>query len=598
MNDINYIVKYLSMLRDDSISINNLTNEFCIQICKDLGITRTDELENIINTLLTSYKSGEIDENAIIKSFENMLNTSDIAQNSVSNNSYVNKNISNANNVNTTLPETNENDVTNIAENNSFDNSNINGSISSVSATINKIDSNNDNSKESIGEKIIANTQEFRSNQNTNNFDEAVYDIDTDIIGEIVNQCSLAANGISDASISVPGLMAKYASGVVSAAVTGVNSMVSSLNGFKGVLLGVIAIAGEGDIAYNSNGKSWNDNKEDVLSNKGPLVLAGDDFFESMGYKKDASGNVKIGDYEYNPSTKMLYYGDTSVQVEFYIPTSVIETGSDGKITSVNKESLTKKNTVTMLAPHNSGGMSSRDYFGEYKANSVIITPIKDGDDYGKSYIDLKMEDKVVETTKFAKAFTEQKDGCKNYIAGVSSGGYSAFNIGASNVYDGTVSINSSIQLPKQEHGISEEGLQSYAESGKPVLCIESASDTNDNPKKVQDALKKIDENYPEVNARWTTNRSTKVNTNSDRFLGYDTWCGIATNYGKGTSTEKGVGTIAGEYYGHGAYDGMAYDVVNLGILDGNEYNNGLTFDWDTLTSLEPTEFYKDVKLN
>lgn len=432
-----------------------------------------------------------------------------------------------------------------------------------------------------------------------------IYDIDTDFIDSVTSRCSAIASGVEDATISVPGLVVKYASGVLASA-EGIKDASSYLGQFKSILLEAVAGAKECDTEYNFDEIGWDEIKnyikedelEDVLANKGPLILAGEDFFECIGYSIGASGNVEIGNYKYNPSTKMLYYGDTSVQVEFYIPTSVMKTDSDGKLLSVDKESLSKKNTVTMLAPHNSGGMSSRDYFGEYKANSVIITPIKDGNDYGKSYIDLKMEDKVVETTKFAKAFTEQKDGCKNYIAGVSSGGYSAFNIGASNVYDGTVSINSSIQLPKQEHGISEEGLQSYAESGKPVLCIESAADTNDNPKKVQDALKKIDENYPEVNARWTTNRSTKVNTNSDRFLGYDTWCGIATNYGKGTSTEKGVGTIAGEYYGHGAYDGIAYDVVNLGILDGNKYNNGKTFDWDTLTSLEPTEFYKDVKLN
>lgn len=614
MNDINYIVNYLSMLKDDSISVSNLANEICTQICKDLGITRTDELEKTINGLLTRYKNGEINDNAIIQSFENVLNTSNVVQNNVSNSSYVNENISNVNNINKTFSkikeedvskDNKENDKTPIIDdevmeeneikedvsssnvNTSFDNSNINGSISSTYTVVDKTVSNTDNSKKSLGEKVLAHVQEVSSNQGTNDSNAVVYDIDTDLISEIVNKCASVDSGISEASISVPGLVAKYASGVLAAA-EGVKSIVSSLNGFKGILLGAIASAGESDIDCNVSETTWDDiQKLDVLSNRKGKKLADEKFFQELAEaNKDCkveNGIVTIGKYQYNIKSKKLSWGDdkaSSVRVEFYIPESITDIENKEERLKV----LSKTNTVTMLAPSSAASMSSGYYFDEYSTNSIIIVPVKEDKKLSYTHAKQYMVDKVVDSTEFAKGFTKQDSGCKNYIMGCSNGGSSAFKIGASDTYDGVIVVNSvplieGVKTPTKEETMTDEELKSYANSGKPVLFISSAKDGDgDSVPNVDKGIKKMMSEYPGINVKWTTN-NVDIDKSNSYVFNDEFWDSFVTNHGLGVS-DKTDKLYAGQYTGHGSFYGLARDFINAGLLDGNEYNNGKTFEW------------------
>lgn len=393
-----------------------------------------------------------------------------------------------------------------------------------------------------------------------------VYETDTDFFATIADNCSAISSGIESAKITANGPMAKYAGETIAAA-AGVSAIGSVLNNFKSLILEIVSNASMIDADYNNDNKSWDDIKIDVLSNRNGMRLADENFFISQGYKVE-NGVVTIDNYKYDINKKTLYYDGTSVKVEYYIPNS--------------HPDISKANTITVLAQSAGKSISSDKSYGDlksYKTNSIIIVPVKDGNAQ-LSYVHNNMTEKVIESTKFAKVFAKQKSGCRNYISGCSSGGGSAFKIGASDIYDGVIPINTTPMIPGVGGGyavdrITEEELVAYAKSGKPILFINSDGDPN--VENVVMALKKIRSEYPGINVHWASNSR---NSKAAGYIDSDCWNSFATNTTP-DGTKNNISDKTHEYYQHGAFHGMLFDILNSGLVDGNEYNNGKTFEWN-----------------
>ena len=430
-----------------------------------------------------------------------------------------------------------------------------------------------------------------------------VYDIDTEQISGIASRCSSIGSSISSATIKVPALVSKYASGVVSAA-NNTSAIASALSVLKGILIGAIASSGASDVSYDdddtkSNYRNNYETSTNVQGMTGINAKNGQEIFEAMGYKVE-DGKVSIGDYTYDIKTKKLTKDGTSssIVVEYYLPNSLLSTDSEGKIT-VDKNKLSQTNTITMLGDNNSEKMSSRRNFGEYSPNSILVVPAKKKN--GKSYTNAINNQKaeIIDSTEFSKSFSNQKDGCKNYIMGVSNGGGSALKIGASNTYDGVVVINYKPMINGSktnessstvEERLDAEDLKSYEESGKPILFISAAKDGSgsvDNIKLMESGMDYIKENYPNVNAKWITNNEDILNKHYSYVLDQTTdienkntyWGSFIPTNCKGDGVDN-KGQYAGKYARHGAFDGIALNLLNHGYLDGNEYNDDNIIAW------------------
>ena len=418
--------------------------------------------------------------------------------------------------------------------------------------------------------------------------ENVVYDVDTEFISSVSSKCSSVSSSINSATIEVPALVAKYASGVLTT-IQGKSEISSAVGSLQSTLLGMLASAGASDVSYGSDGSNGMGNN---FINREGMKVADLKFFEDLSKTnsnvKVSNGVVTIGNYTYNIKNKKLSWGDSqnsSIKVEFYIPKSNIN--------------YSESNTVTMLAPSGSASMATNNYFKNYSSNSVLVVPYKYNKTY--SYTNLKqnatgkegqnMTDQVINSTEFIKACTNQKSECKNYIVGLSNGGGSALKIGASNTYDGTVVVNykplidgySPDTIGDKGDRLNVSDLDSYNTSDKPILFVSSAKDGSkgvNNIELVEDGIEKILKDYPGMNVKWATNNQDILSKNKSYVIPKEElWNDVATNKGDGVSDNKDK-LYAKQYTGHGAFSGLTRDFINGGRFDGNNYNKGISFEW------------------
>lgn len=166
MNDANYIIKNIAMLKNNTINVKNLTNKFCLELSRNFGIERTTELEDKISELLAKYKSGEIDDNTVVESFGGILNISSTGNNNITSN-Y------NKNNNGNVGKKTSKNTVDNNSVSKNVNESSTNENVEDISKDVNN-SSNLENTVDIKEEKdnnvdveVLDDTNELENKKNT-----------------------------------------------------------------------------------------------------------------------------------------------------------------------------------------------------------------------------------------------------------------------------------------------------------------------------------------------------------------------------------------------------------------------------------------------
>ena len=595
MKDKNYILDSLKNLDNYSINIETLASDICNKICKEYNIQKTDDLENNIKIILTNYRYGLVDNNMVVAKIDDVINSVIPLTPSTEETTPVDNKKSSSGGNKQPVPEINKE----IKDNQSSNNVDIKTPSTEETTPVDNKKSSSGGNKQPVPEI---------KKENKDNHGSDIVDVDTDIVIETSGKYEDVESGVKSAEINIPSVVAPYSAPIEAAVSIGMSGINSALAGVKQLLIEVVnklfQIDNDSSVLDSENSSFGDIKKIDVLSNRKGKKLADEKFFIELAEVnkncKVENGIVTIGEYQYDIKKKKLYYNDSSVKVDIYIPETIMDIENKEE----RLKALSETNTVTLLAPSGlssvSAGKPTTTYFNDYATNSIIITPYKDEmlmkkDKYA-SYVDpnYNMTNQVIETTKFTEAFTNQKSGSKNYIMGCSNGGYSAFKIGVSDTYDGVIVVNSvpiinGVQTPKGAE-VTDENLKSYAESGKPILFISSAKDGEG--KSIPDVAKGMEimnsGRYDGINVKWATN-NVDIDRNSPYVVSEEFWR-FATNKGSGVSdtTDK---LYAKQYTQHGSFYGMTRDFISKGLLDGNEYNNGVPFDWDEiikyLSSLE-----------
>ena len=295
---------------------------------------------------------------------------------------------------------------------------------------------------------------------------------------------------------------------------------------------------------------------------KSSIKKADATFFKGIGYKVDSNGIVSMGSYDYDTTSGKLINRKTggSIYVDYYIPKTMIS----------DKDKLSKTNTITCLGTHGESGVGKHEGYGtlgDYKSDTILVLPKKNGTKYGRSYTQELNE--VIDSTTFATVFTNQKKGCHNIIGGSSSGGGSALKAAAkSDIYDIAFSINYPPLIPSVTGGkaqpddrLTESDLNKL--NKKTLVFIESGGD--DNVNYTERGLRVLSKTNP--NVYYATNGRSS-NIGNAHLLSSNFWNNFAQNY-----ANSPYGRSGGKYCGHPACRGLMADVINSGMFAQNDYN-------------------------
>ena len=436
MDNTNYIIKNIAMLKNNTINVKNLTNKFCLELSRNFGIERTLELENTISELLTKYKSGEIDDNIVIQNFDEILNTPNVVNTAItSNNNNSNGNVGNKNSKYTVTNNSVSKDVSKSSTSkNVEDTSKGVNNHSNLENTVKIIEEKDDNdvvevldntnelenkkiiekNKEDIKEKLnnassvsgtIVNKEtlndsevvnDIKENDNTklgvttvnvidkDSVDEKVLnpivDIEPNNLADVASICESISGELSGLKITPPAKALPYASGIMAAAAA-ITNVSSDLDGFKSIVLSTITGAEENDVDYaDGEEPDWGDIRKLIYDKESSHEVreATAKFFEDCGCEiNNGIVTLKSSDgktYEYDLNSKTLYI------------TKSDGTKTDVKATIYVPDGVTdysKLNAYTYFTSKSNIGNSSKKYNERiedeansgrpYKANAILI---------------------------------------------------------------------------------------------------------------------------------------------------------------------------------------------------------------------------------
>ena len=137
-------------------------------------------------------------------------------------------------------------------------------------------------------EKIASEAKKKEENTNTGGksgglqeeFPDAIVDIEPDDLSEVSNICKSIESSISGITLTIPGKVMKYASGVKAAA-EGINSVSSSLGDFKGILVDTLNGLEDSDVDYDDETISWDEIGKAFRNISGKMIEAQEEFFSN-----------------------------------------------------------------------------------------------------------------------------------------------------------------------------------------------------------------------------------------------------------------------------------------------------------------------------
>ena len=524
MNDANYIIKNIAMLKRNTINVKNLTNKFCLELSRNFGIERTNELENTISELLTRYKSGEIDDNAVVESFGGILNTPNVENNNITSTSNnINKNISQNSSNNTASNKSVSKDTSKSTIENVESTSDAVDNLSKSENTVDIKEEKNDNSdvevlddinkiendeiKEELSNNVsvnstIVNTETLNDSElvsdikQTNNSeleqtvisvsdkdsvtDEAlnpIVDIEPSSLADVVSICEGIYGELSGLKITPPAKAMPYATGIIAAAekITGVSS---SLSGFKSIVLATITGAEENDVSYDASELSWDDIAKIYDKSKNSQAIAADvDFFKDKCQVIDdryAILNIGGKECKYDIKKHQFYVDDKVVlDATIYVPS--------------NNNNYSNLNVYTYFAENSE---RSKNAIKNREINNISIQIVKSGVDEKGDYLNGAIYTKTEETallTKFVNKTANTNLGkCKNIISGDSRFGAYALKIAANadngELYQTVYCVNNAV-IVRDLNGNGEKVKITQEElarlDGKDIYFITAAGDDN-----------------------------------------------------------------------------------------------------------------------
>ena len=466
MNDANYIIKNIAMLKRNSINVKNLTNKFCIELSRNYGINRTEELENTISEILTKYKQGEITDDIVVESFGVILNTPN------SSNLDTNTSDSNSSTVSDEMVEKTQNVESSPKTEVEKKEEPIKEEIvqeekketaSTPTEDNKKVPSGNSNSN--VGGSTA---------KSSNSSEETVTDVNTDNLGEIINTCSGIEGGLEGANITVPALVAKYASEVLAAAgeIAGVTA---SLGIFKGIIGETIQAAIGSDVEYGNedySNLSWSELYERYdRSLNSKAVRADEEFFKNC----EIQGNYAIlyidgRECKYDMKKHRFYVdGKLAFTADIMVPS--------------NASDYSNLNTYTFFSGkgymnHILNGKDGEGGKGQ-STNSVLIQIQKQG-------VWTKFNETGLITKFVNQAANTNLEKCKNVVGGDSMYGTFALRTAANNkgLYDTVYCVNNAIISPDAGNNNGGDKQQMSGEEvtnldGLDIYFISAAGDPN-----------------------------------------------------------------------------------------------------------------------
>ena len=328
MNDANYIIKNIAMLKNNTINVKNLTNKFCLELSRNFGIDRTEELEKTISELLTKYKEGLVDDSTVVQNFGNILNISNIENNSTNYQSSGSKKQQTYENVSSNSnsskyddgfddteileePITDTNDtpkVESITEEESVDKQKTDieedTDTNNLEEVTKEIDNNTITNENIIIEDEKEDISESNNSESVSNSDQnieninvtdktivdtktlsPIFDVEINSLTDVMNVCDAIEGEFTGATITIPAKAEPYATGILAAAAK-ITSVSTGLDGFKSVVLDTINAAEENDIPYDVSKLSWEDIiKIYDMNQNSKAVEATVDFFDRNGCK-------------------------------------------------------------------------------------------------------------------------------------------------------------------------------------------------------------------------------------------------------------------------------------------------------------------------
>ena len=445
MDDANYIIKNIAMLKRNTINVKNLTNKFCLELSRNFGIDRTENLENAISDLLTKYKKGEVDDDVVVASFKYLLDSTN--EKSVNSNANNNINNSNTNKINQkkdveSSNKTNtEKDIT-VEQNEDIivGNKNTNQQIYKED-----IESNNTTNIRSTGssnniKQIVEETTDNRNGTYDVEESQEVFDVNTTSLGDVINICSGIEGSIEGAKITSSALVAKYAAPVIAAA-SEIASVASGLGVFKGLVAETVEAASDNDASYGDeilSNPTWDQIYAMYKKNKNSTaVRATGDFFKNCEIQGDFA-ILYIGGKEckYDMKKNKFYVdGKVAFDATIYVPSS--------------NSNYSDLNVYTYFVENSD---RSKNAIKDRQINNISIQIVKSGVNEKGDALNgaiYTKADEVALLTKFVNKAASTSKKCKNIIGGDSRfGAYSlkiAANADDGKLYDTVYVVNNAV---------------------------------------------------------------------------------------------------------------------------------------------------------
>lgn len=461
MNDANYIIKNIAMLKRNTINVKNLTNKFCIELSKNYGISRTESLENTISEILTKYKQGEISDDIVVESFGSILNKSSSTNPNV--NTSVNTKTSTTTSYTTTKKAVDEKSNPSSSEPGADTNVEVKKEVKEevkVEETTEKpaeepveekieepvVEEKTEESivqgvehpvEETTEETVEKTSMKYVNSGKTSSKSsaEAVVDVNSTNLGDVINSCAGIEGGLEGAEISAPPLVAKYASELISAA-SAISGVTACLNIFKGIVADTIQTAADSDVEFGNEDLSklsWSELYDMYdRSQNSKAVRVDEEFFKNC----EIQGNFAIltidgRECKYDMKKHKFYVdGKAVIDADIFVPSGASD--------------YSNLNTYTFFTEggylnHITSGKDGEGGTGQ-STNSVLIQVKKQG-----------VWSKFDETgllTKFVNQVAKTNlETCKNVIGGDSMYGTFALRTAANNkgLYDTVYCINNAV---------------------------------------------------------------------------------------------------------------------------------------------------------
>ncbi len=400
--DTDFLIKNIAMLDNNTISIDHLTNKFCVILSK-MGYERTEALENSINDIVTKYKKKQINSDEFVSMFNSITASNSSNTNTQSGNTT---NTHNGNTNNTQSGNTNTSTNTGTNANTNSRNTNPRTSDVNTSKNTSKINKNKDTSE---------NTTQTSSGNSSSN-DSNVVEIDT--------SSSEAANAniqdieatVTDAKLEVPAKVKEFTGTLETAAETAKDNINNEITELKTEIVEAVntVIDVDDNIPKLTIGQSLKDIVSaayDVSQNRA-TQRATEEFFRNGGCKIEGNCAILTVDgkeCKYDMKKHKFYVnGKYAFDAEFFVPSGVTN--------------YSQCNTYTYFC-----SSDYNDVINKRNTNSVVLKITKYSE---KVHFDKYSE--VATATKFTNQVAKTDlNNCQNVIGGDSVYGAHSLKIAA-----------------------------------------------------------------------------------------------------------------------------------------------------------------------